>query len=97
MLTYVKSLGNEVCVLTLVLWTCLGIVLQKARWPLGAFGGVQRVRSGRRDPEPGPVFSQLSGAGGSSNNNNMCWDHTLCSGDSLGTDERPMPQRNHIS
>lgn len=60
--------------------------------------GVQRARiCGRADPGPGSVFSQLSRPGGWSNNNNMCCDHTLGSGGSLGNLEKaavPQPHRS---
>lgn len=56
---------------------CLWIICLKPDGPRGP-SGVPRQRSVHGDPELRRVFSQLYGPGGSSNNNNMCWDHTLC-------------------
>lgn len=40
-------------------------------------------------------FPSLADWRGSSNNNNMCWDHTLRSGGSLGNLKRLKPYKNN--
>lgn len=40
-------------------------------------------------------FPSLADWGAPFNNNNMCWDHTLCSGDSLGNLKRLTPYKNN--
>lgn len=60
--------------------------------------GVQKARMcGHADPGSGSVFSQLSRPGGWSNNNNMCCDHTLGPGGSLGNLGKAAAPRPHRS